>query len=98
MWPLGICAAGVAVLADGVARRPSAVAGVSMGVLVAMYAVDLAGRLTGAPDAVRWGCAFRWYGAPLRDGLEPSCVVPMLAGLALCVAGALLFERRDVGR
>lgn len=98
VWPLGICAAGVAVLADGVARRPSAVAGVSMAVLVAMYAVDLAGRLTGAPDAVRWGSAFRWYGAPLRDGLEPSCVVPLLAGLALCVAGALLFERRDVGR
>jgi len=97
VWPLAVCFAGIAVLAGGVLHRSASVTGVATGALVAMYAVDLAGRLADALEPLRWISAFRYYGAPLRDGIDAASFAGLTAaGLLLAVAGALLFERRDV--
>jgi ABC-2 type transport system permease protein len=97
VWPLALFFAGVAVLAGGVLRRSASVTGVATGALVAMYAIDLAGRLADALEPLRWISAFRYYGAPLRDGIDVASFAGLtVAGILLAVAGAVLFDRRDV--
>jgi ABC-2 type transport system permease protein len=99
LWPLAVFFAGVALAADGILRRASLVTEVSIGILVGMYALDLAGRLDGSLEPLRWASAFRYYGSPVLDGIDISHFVALTAaGVALAVAGALLFDRRDVGR
>jgi ABC-2 type transport system permease protein len=62
-----------------------------------MYAVDLAGRLAHGLVGVRWISVFRYYGAPLRDGIDAASFVGVVgAAVVLAVLGAMLFERRDV--
>lgn len=98
-WAPAMFFAAVALLAGGVLRGMGPVTGVATGVLVAMYAIDLAGRLAPDLDVLRVVSVFRYGGAPLRDGLDLSAVVGLtLAGLPFAVAGVLLFERRDVQR
>jgi ABC-2 type transport system permease protein len=97
LWPFAVFFAGVASLVAGAMPRSGAVSGVASAVLVAMYALDLAGRLVGALEPLRWLSAFRYYGAPLRDGLDvPSAAALLVAGVVLAAAGALLLERRDI--
>jgi ABC-2 type transport system permease protein len=97
LWPLAVFFAGVAAVAGGIMNRSAPVTGVATGTLVAMYVLDLAGRLASGLEPLRWISAFRYYGAPMRDGID---IVPLaglaLAGLALVAAGAVLFDRRDV--
>jgi hypothetical protein len=46
---------------------------------------------------VRWFSAFRYYGAPLRDGIDISHFVALsAAGVVLIGVGAVLFDRRDL--
>ena len=97
VWALALLFAGVAALATGALHNPRLVSGLSLGVLIGMYALDLVGRLAASLDAIRWASAFRYYGAPLRDGLDVVSSVGLVAvGAGLLVAGALLFERRDI--
>ena len=97
VWPLALLCGGIAALASGALHRARAVSGISLGVVVSMYAIDLAGRL--APDlkGIRWISAFRYYGAPLRDGIDLGSFIGLIgAGLVLVAIGARLLERRDV--
>jgi beta-exotoxin I transport system permease protein len=97
VWPLAMFFGGVAALAAGAFHRSGAVTGIAMGTAVGMYALDLAGRLTDALEPLRWASAFRYYGQPLRDGIDPAAFIGLTAaGVLLAVVGALLFERRDV--
>ena len=97
VWPLAMFFAGLAVLVTGIAHRPAVVTGVAFGTLVAMYTVDLVGRLSDPLEPVRFASAFRWYGSAIQDGLDPVHVAVLTAaGVALAAAGAVLFERRDV--
>jgi ABC-2 type transport system permease protein len=97
LWPLAVFFAGVAAVAGGILNRSASVTGVATGTLVAMYVIDLAGRLADGLEPLRWISAFRYYGAPMRDGID---VVPLagltVAGLVLVAAGAVLFDRRDL--
>ena len=62
------------------------------------WLLDLAGRLSSSLEPLRWFSAFRYYGAPLRDGIDVSnFVVLTAAGIVLIAAGAVLFDRRDLG-
>jgi ABC-2 type transport system permease protein len=97
VWPLAMFFGGVAALAAGTLHRAGAVTGIAMGTAVGMYAFDLAGRLTDTLEPLRWVSAFRYYGQPLRDGIDPAAFIGLTAaGVLLAVVGALLFERRDV--
>jgi ABC-2 type transport system permease protein len=98
LWPLGVFAGGLTALCAGVWRRPAAVTGVTAGVLVAMYLVEILGKLADAFASVDGLSAFHYYGSAIEDGLDAgSCAVLIGAGLLLAAAGCLLFERRDIG-
>jgi ABC-2 type transport system permease protein len=97
VWPLAVLFAGVASVAGGLMSRSAEVVGVATGVLVGMYVLDLAGRLTTSLATLRWFSAFRYYGAPLRDGIDISHFIALTAaGLVLIAVGAVLFDRRDL--
>ena len=98
LWPLGIFAGGVAALLAGVSRRPAVVAGGAAGVLVAMYLVEVLGKLSDAFAKVDAVSAFHYYGSAIEDGLDPaSCAILIGAAVVLAAIGCVLFERRDVG-
>jgi beta-exotoxin I transport system permease protein len=95
--PLALFFAGVSALAADALHSSRSVTGIALGVLVAMYALDLAGRLAQGLEPLRWASAFRYYGAPIRDGIDPASFLGLAgAGLLLVLVGALLFRRRDV--
>lgn len=97
VWPLAMFFGGVAGLACGALHNARAVTGLAVGLLVAMYALDVAGRLASGLDPIRWISAFRYYGAPMRDGIDPASFIGLTAaGILLLIAGAWLIERRDV--
>jgi ABC-2 type transport system permease protein len=98
LWPLAVFFAGVASVAGGLMSRSAEVTGVAAGILVAMYVLDLAGRLSSSLEPLRWFSAFRYYAAPLRDGIDVShFLVLTAAGIVLIAVGAVLFDRRDLG-
>ena len=97
VWPLALFFAAVSALASGVLHGARTVYGIALGALVAMYALDLAGRLANGLEPLRWISAFRYYGAPLRDGIDPASFIGLTAaGVLLLIAGAPLLERRGV--
>ncbi|HEX8975450.1 MAG TPA: ABC transporter permease subunit [Solirubrobacteraceae bacterium] len=97
VWPLTLLFAGVAALAAGALHSARTVTGLGLGTLVGMYAVDLAGRLAPSLDPIRWASAFRYYGAPMRDGIDPVSFLGLAGvGVLLLLAAAVLFDRRDV--
>jgi len=97
VWGLALFFAGCATLAAGVLHRTAPVLGAGAGVLAGMYLLDVLGRLADAVHALRWLSAFRYYGAPLQDGLDVAgFALLVVAGAVLAAAGAACFERRDV--
>jgi ABC-2 type transport system permease protein len=97
VWPLSMAFAGLAVLAAGVLHRPAPVTAIATGTLVAMYVVDLVGKLTDAIEPLRVVSAFRYYGSAIQSGLDVSHMLGLCAVAATLVAvGAVLFDRRDV--
>lgn len=97
VWPLALFFAGVAAVASGFLHRSRTVIGIALAVLVGMYALDLAGRLAPSLAPIRWASVFRYYGAPMRDGIDPAAFLGMAGvGALLLGAGALLLDRRDI--
>ena len=97
VWSLAMLFGGVGALASGALHSMRTANGIALGALVGMYAIDVAGRLANGLEPIRWISAFRYYGAPLRDGIDPASFIGLVgAGVVLAMAGALLFERRDL--
>jgi len=97
VWALAVFFAGCATLAAGMLRRASLVLGAGGGTLVAMYLLDVLGKLADAVEPLRGLSAFSYYGAPLQDGLNvPGFALLVAVGLLLAVLGAVLHERRDL--
>jgi ABC-2 type transport system permease protein len=97
VWPLALLFAGFGVIAAGFSLRTSVVTGSVAGLLVAMYVLDLVGRLDPSLSGVRYASVFKYYGNAIEDGIEPLAFAGVtLAACALAALGAWLFERRDL--
>lgn len=97
VWPLAMAFAGLAALAAGLLHRAAPVTAVAMATLVAMYVIDLAGKLDDDLAPLRAVSAFRYYGSAIQAGFDLSHAAGLsLASVALTAVGAALFERRDV--
>ncbi|MET0306339.1 MAG: ABC transporter permease subunit [Solirubrobacterales bacterium] len=97
VWPLALVFAGLGIVATGFSLRTSVVTGSVAGVLVAMYVIDLIGRLDPGLSGVRYVSVFKYYGNAIEDGIEPLafCGVTLFA-ILLAALGAWLFDRRDL--
>lgn len=97
VWPLALVAGGLAIVVSGFSLKTSVVTGTVAGLLVAMYVIDLVGKLDESISGVRYASIFRYYGNAIESGIEPLAFVGLVV-LALLLAwiGAVLFERRDL--
>lgn len=97
VWPLALLFAGFGAIATGFSLRTSVVTGSVAGLLVSMYVIDLIGRLDPDLSGIRYVSVFKYYGNAIEDGIDPLafCGVTAVA-VVLAVAGAWLFERRDL--
>jgi ABC-2 type transport system permease protein len=97
VWPLAMAFAGLAAFLGGLTHRPSTVAYVASATVVAMYVIDLAGKLSDAAEPFGVLSAFALYGSAIQDGLDLTHITALtVAAIALTWLGATLFERRDV--
>ena len=97
VWPLALLFAGFGVAAAGFSLRTSVVTGSVAGVLVAMYVIDLVGRLDPDLDGLRYLSVFKYYGNAIEDGIDPLAFAGVtIAACLLATVGSRLFERRDL--
>jgi beta-exotoxin I transport system permease protein len=97
VWPLALLFAGLGVVACAWSLRTSVVTGAAAGVLVAMYVIDLVGKLDPSLDWIRYASVFRYYGNAIEDGIEPLAFAGVtIAAIALAAIGSWLFDRRDI--
>jgi beta-exotoxin I transport system permease protein len=97
VWPLALVFAGCSVIATGWSLRTSVVTGAVAGVLVAMYVIDLIGRLDPGLSGIRYASVFKYYGNAIEDGIDPVAFCGVtLAAVVLAAIGAWLFDRRDL--
>lgn len=97
VWPLALLFAGLGVVVCGLSLRTSIVTGSVAGVLVAMYVIDLIGKLDPGLDWLRYASVFKYYGNAIEDGIEPLAFAGVtLVASVLAAVGAWLFERRDI--
>jgi beta-exotoxin I transport system permease protein len=97
VWPLALVFAGLGIVITGWSLRTTVVTGSVAGVLVAMYVIDLIGRLDPDLDWLRYVSVFKYYGNAIEDGIDPLafCGVTVVA-ILLASVGAWLFDRRDL--
>jgi ABC-2 type transport system permease protein len=97
VWPLALVGGGLAIVVSGFSLKTSVVTGVVAGFLVAMYVLDLVGKLDDGLSGVRYASIFRYYGNAIEDGIEPLSFLGLLAfATLLAFLGAALFGRRDL--
>ncbi len=97
VWPLAMAFGGLALVAGGLVRGAGRVTAIATGTLLAMYVLDLVGKLAGEVAWLRTISAFRYYGSAIQSGLDLTHVAGLTAvGLLLAAAGAELLERRDL--
>jgi len=97
VWPLALLFAGLGLVVSGWSLRTPVVTGAVAGVLVAMYVVDLIGKLDPGLSGLRYASVFRYYGNAIEDGIEALAFVGItVAAILLAALGAWLFDRRDL--
>jgi ABC-2 type transport system permease protein len=97
VWPLALLFAGLGIVVTGFSLRTTIVTGAVAGVLVAMYVIDLVGRLDAGLSGVRYVSVFKYYGNAIENGIEPLAFCGVTAAAVLLAAlGAWLVDRRDL--
>jgi len=73
------------------------VTAIAAGTLVAMYVVDLVGKISPELKPYRIVSAFKYYGSAVQNGIDLSHVLALVAvAVVFSAVGALLFDRRDI--
>lgn len=99
LWPLALFAGGLTSVLSGLLHRSVGVTGAATGVLVAMYFIEVLGRLSDTVARFDGVSAFHYYGSAIENGIDAGAFVGLTAaGLTLAAVGCLLFERRDIRR
>jgi len=97
VWPLALLFAGLGIVVSGFSLRTTIVTGSVAGVLVAMYVIDLVGRLDSDLSGFRYVSVFKYYGKAIEDGIDPVAFCGVTAAAAgLAALGAWIFDRRDL--
>ncbi|HEY7150703.1 MAG TPA: ABC transporter permease subunit [Solirubrobacterales bacterium] len=97
VWPLALLAGAIAVVITGWSLHTPVVTGAAGGLLIAMYALDLVGRLDPNLDGLRYASVFRYYGNAIESGIDPWSFFGVVgAAVLLTAVGTVLFERRDL--
>lgn len=97
VWPISFAFAGFALLLCGLLHSLAAVTGIASGTLIAMYLIDLLGKLSPDVESLRVISAYRYYGSAIQDGFDLSHAAGLAAaGVVMAIVGAVLFNRRDI--
>jgi beta-exotoxin I transport system permease protein len=97
VWPFAMFFAALALVVTGLRPGPGVITGVAGAVLVAMYVIDLVGKLADPVEFLRHLSLFKYYGMAIRDGIDPLAFAGITgAALLLAACGAWLFDRRDL--
>jgi ABC-2 type transport system permease protein len=97
VWPLALVAAGLAVVVSSLSLKTGVVTGSVAGLLVAMYVIDLLGRLDDSISGIRYASVFKYYGNAIESGIEPVAFVCLaILGAVLAAVGAARFRRSDL--
>ena len=97
VWPFALFFAGLALVVTGLRPGAAMVSGAAGGVLVAMYVIDLVGKLADPVEFLRHLSLFKYYGMAIRDGIDPLAFAAItVAALLLAALGAWLLDRRDL--
>ena len=97
VWPVALLAGATAIVLTGWSLRTSVVTGAATGILVAMYVIDLAGRLDPDLGGLRYLSVFHYYGNAVETGIDAAAFLGVTAvAVAVAATGALLFDRRDL--
>jgi len=97
VWPISMAFAGFGVFLCGFAHRSGTVVGVASGTLVAMYVIDLVGKISPDLKPFRVVSAFRYYGSAIQNGLDWAHVAILtVTAIVLTIAGTEMFQRRDI--
>ena len=97
VWPISIAFAGFGVLLAGFFHRSATVIGIASGTLIAMYVVDLVGKISPDLKPFRALSAFRWYGSAVQEGFDWGHAATLTGiGILLAAVGTELFRRRDI--
>ena len=97
VWPLALLFAALGIVVSGWSLRTPIVTGSVAGVLVAMYVLDLVGRLDPGLSEVRYVSVFKYYGNAIEDGIDPIAFSGVTAvAIVLALLGARLFDSRDI--
>jgi ABC-2 type transport system permease protein len=79
LWPLAVFAGGLAAVLCAVMPGSAGVTGAGAGVLVAMYFVEVLGRISETVGRVDVLSAFHYYGSAIEDGLDPGAFLGVTA-------------------
>jgi ABC-2 type transport system permease protein len=97
VWPLALLFAALGIVVTGWSLRTNVVTGSVAGVLVAMYVIELIGRVDHSISGIRYVSIFKYYGNAIIDGIDPLSFAGItLAACALAAFGTWRFERRDL--
>ena len=98
LLPMGALAGSIATLVVGATRRHGVATAVAGGVIVVMYLMNVLAGFLSFFDDVKSLSIFHYYGQWINTGIDwPAYVAFLAIAAVLTVAGAALFERRDIG-